>query len=120
MHELVNRERERAGLPPLREDPRLCQLALKKAEDMCRYQYFGHYSPVLGNMTELVLRLLPEYCRCGENIALNFTGEEEVHRAWMNSCLHRRNILDGGFSAFGYGWAELGDGQRVYVQVFGG
>lgn len=120
MEQLVNKERLRAGVPPLALDKDLCDLAGMKAHDMRDNAYFGHYSDTLGSMTELVDRVIGETPRVGENIALNFPSDEAVHGAWMCSALHRKNILDSCYDRFGYAWAEVGEAGRVYVQVFAG
>lgn len=49
---------------------------------------------------------------------MNFCDEPTVHQAWMSSALHRKNILDAGYDRFGYGFVDLPDAGRIYVQVF--
>ena len=120
MRDLVNGERQQAGLTPVLLDAALCRLADIKAKDMRDNGYFGHRSDGLGTMPELVENLLGNYSRIGENIALNFFDEPSVHQAWMSSALHRKNILDAGYDRFGYGWVELAGAGRIYVQVFTG
>lgn len=118
MRGLVNRERNKAGLAPLRLDAILCVLAGLKARDMQEARYFGHRSDRLGRMSDMAEHLAGIRGRIGENIALNFPDAASVHRAWMCSVLHRNNILDGKYRRFGYGYADLNGERRIWVQVF--
>ncbi|MCW3490916.1 CAP domain-containing protein [Dethiobacter alkaliphilus] len=120
MRELINGERRQAGLPPVLLDEALCELAAIKAKDMRDNGYFGHRSDGLGTMPELVEASLGSCSRIGENLAMNFPDESSVHRAWMSSAMHRKNILDEGYQRFGFSWVEMGEKGRIYVQVFTG
>ncbi len=120
MWELVNRERIAGGLTALLADSLLCDLAARKALDMCSEGYFGHRSPTLGCMSDMVRPVYPWFDCVGENIALNFPDDETVHRAWMNSSLHRKNIMCRDYTHFGYNWWRMPDGRRMHVQVFCG
>jgi uncharacterized protein YkwD len=120
MQELVNRARREKGLPPVMLDPQLCLLSEIKARDMAQNRYFGHQSERLGSMCEMVSRQVGERGWIGENIGLNFSDEEEVHHAWMNSALHRKNILHRNHNRVGFAWAQAEGAGRIYVQVFTG
>lgn len=120
MLDLVNEERRQAGLAPLELDCGLTRLAYIKAFDMIDNCYFGHCSDLYGKMYDMVIKYKPDYIYSGENLALKFKDHTSVHNAWMGSTLHRRNILDKNYSYFGYSWAELNQGGRIYVQIFAG
>jgi len=114
--DLINAERGRAGLSPLRADPRLTAAALAHAQDMDRNDYFSHTGLNGSNLRDRALG--GGYCRTGlaENIAFGQRSEAQVFQSWMNSAGHRRNMLRRSATAYGLGesggkWVLLlGDG----------
>jgi len=59
------------------------------------------------------------YRRAGENIARGQPTPEDVHRSWMNSTGHRRNILDRDYGRIGVGYVACDGPRRHYwTQVF--
>src|SRR5215211_6590786 len=49
---LVNAQRARHGLPPLRLNRRLARVAGVHARDIVRYQFIGHDSPAHGSLLQ--------------------------------------------------------------------
>jgi uncharacterized protein YkwD len=109
---LLNRERSRHGLKPLRIDPRLGRAAVAHSHDMVRRRYFEHASPNGRTPFERMLatRYVPEGASwtLGENIGwgtLSLAQPAALVKAWMNSPGHRENILNGRFREIGVGIA---------------
>lgn len=110
---LLNRERARHGLKPLRSNGRLRTAALRHSGHMARAKFFEHTTPAGTSMTARVRRA--GYLKgsrswaLGENIAWG-TGAlatpRQIVRAWMRSPGHRANILTGRFREIGIGVAS--------------
>ena len=119
---LLNAERERQGLRPLRTDAALARAARRHARDMAERDYFAHSSPDGTGPHERIARAGYRRARLtGENLA---EGEREagapssIVDGWMHSPGHRANILRGGFTEIGIGIATDGD-KAIYVTTFG-
>src|SRR6266540_6791756 len=107
---LLNRERVRRGLRPLRANGRLARAARRHARDMVRRSYFSHES-LRG--TDFVHRIrVTGYLRSvrswalGENLAWGTQSHATpaaIVRAWMRSPGHRANVLSPGFREIGIG-----------------
>jgi len=113
MINLVNQERQKAGVKPLEIDYELARVARIKSQDMKDKNYFSHTSPTYGSPFEMMKSFGIKYRSAGENIALN-SSVEKAHAALMNSEGHRNNILNPGFTHIGIG---IVDG-RYYTQMF--
>ena len=118
----VNRERGKAGLLPVREEPLLDETALRHAQDMLARSYYGHDSPE--GTTALDRSKLSGYKPrfIGENIARGQYSAEEVMDGWMGSPIHREHILGNLFTDVGSA-VVIGKNRNGYqvlwVQVFG-
>ena len=115
---LVNDIRVQNNVDKLELDPALTQIAIIKAKDMVKRNYFEHYSPFYGNPWDLASLFDYEYTSIGENIARNFTTPEETVNAWMNSPNHRANILKGSYTYMGIGIEKAKNGKYYIVQHF--
>lgn len=97
---LVNRERARAGVRPLRLNRCLARAAEGHARDMVRARYFAHDSRDGTGFAERILDTgyAPSGARwtVGENLAWGVAPGGDaawVMSAWMNSRDHRANLL---------------------------
>ena len=99
--DLVNQERTKAGLSPLKLDAKLSAMANDKAVDMYTNNYFDHNSPTYGSPFEMMKSYGISYSYAGENIAKGQRSPQEVMDAWMNSPGHRANILNANFDTIG-------------------
>jgi uncharacterized protein YkwD len=108
---LLNAQRARYGLRPLRMSSQLSEAARRHAADMERRHYFSHVSL---DGTDFVKRIRRTgYLRragswfVGENLAWgagpNRSSPRGIVAAWMNSPPHRHNILDARFREIGIG-----------------
>lgn len=119
----TNEERANEGLPLLKENSLLRAAAEKKLDDMIAKNYFAHVSPTGAGPDVWVKVASYEYILIGENLALgNFSDENDLVRAWMESPGHRANIMNHKFSDIGVavrrGTIE-GTTAHIAVQVFG-
>jgi uncharacterized protein YkwD len=91
----TNIEREKFGLPPLKENAKLDSSADIKAKDMLNKQYFAHESPSSIGVVDLAKTVGYDFIEIGENLALgNFKDDQTLVQAWMDSPGHRANILN--------------------------
>ncbi|WP_163969791.1 CAP domain-containing protein [Oceanobacillus halotolerans] len=110
---LVNKERSKQGLAPLKHRADIKNVATKKAQDMINSNYFSHTSPNYGSPFDMLKTFGISYQSAGENIAKGQKTPEEVMNAWMNSAGHRQNILNPDFNSIGVGYY-----QGAWVQLF--
>ncbi|MFB5265413.1 CAP domain-containing protein [Paenibacillus enshidis] len=101
---LVNQERSKAGLKPLTSHTNLSNMALEKAKDMSKNNYFDHNSPTYGSPFDMMKKFGISYSYAGENIAMGQQTPEEVMKDWMNSEGHRKNIMSPNFTLIGIGY----------------
>ena len=99
--ELVNKERVKKGLVPLKLNKKLNDIALKKSNDMAINNYFSHNSKKLGTPFEQMKKSGIKYKTAGENIAKGQKTPQEVMTTWMNSKGHRDNIMNPKFTEMG-------------------
>ena len=125
MLELVNQERAKVGVAPLRLDERLNASAQEKADDMQNRGYYGHVSPEGTRGTLFVFKHMPSKCRyAGENLAevsntdSKFGSSRFTIDNWMHSTKgHREAILDAKYSLVGFGVSKQGY-DLIVVQHF--
>jgi uncharacterized YkwD family protein len=113
--ELTNAERRKNGLPDLKADTSLSNVARKKSDDMQANNYFSHTSPTYGSPFDMMRDFGVSYNTAGENIAQGQQTPEQVVQAWMNSAGHRKNILSGDFTHIGVGYNQTG---HHWTQMF--
>lgn len=99
---LINKERIYYGLSPLNVDSELSIAAKNKSKDMLNRNYFDHYALGL-TPWDFVKNSGYNYLYAGENLAMGFQTSEGMVNAWMNSPLHRKNILSENFEDAGFG-----------------
>ncbi len=115
---LVNENRAADGKEALTLSDTLCDLALRKAQDMIVNDYFDHISPTYGSPADLLERFGVFFTAVGENIAYRFVTPADVMDGWMNSPGHRANILDARFTEIGVAKAVAPNGRCYWVQLF--
>lgn len=117
--DLINAKRVANGLPVLKIDDELQNVARIKAKDMVDNNYFSHNSPIYGSPFDMIKKFGISYKTAGENIAGNSSNSGAVN-AWMNSEGHRANILNSSFNYTGVGVVKSPKYGKVYVQMFMG
>ena len=126
---VLNAERARHDLRPLRMNRKLSKAARRHSRAMARKRFFSHTSP---NGATFVDRIRhtgylhgARRWHIGENIAYgsgDLSAPRAIATAWMNSSSHRANILSQSFGAIGIGVARgtpSGDGGAIYTTDFG-
>jgi uncharacterized protein YkwD len=109
---LINQERAKAGVAPLKLDARLTAAARKHSQRMIDQDNVAHQ---LNGEEVLLMRLVAEDIRTdhdGENIAKH-SDVAAAHQALMESPGHRANILNPEFNAVGLG--VLRDESQIFV-----
>ena len=99
---IVNDERRKRGLAPLRNDDRLRRSARAHSDDMATRGYFSHNSPD-GKSPGERIREAGYPAPAGENIAQGQDHPTKAMMAWMNSPPHRANIMHPAVRAIGVG-----------------
>ncbi|GAA2533249.1 MULTISPECIES: CAP domain-containing protein [Streptomyces] len=116
---LTNRERTRAGLPPLSRDPLLTAAAQAHSADMVARDFYSHTAPDGSRPWDRAAAAGSARRTIGENIACGQRSAAEVVRGWMNSPGHRANILKPDFTHVGVGFAGGGRAGTYWTQLFG-
>lgn len=112
---LVNVERAKQGLAPLKQDWQLSRVARYKSQDMRDLGYFSHTSPTYGSPFDMMRSFDISYRTAGENIAKGYSSPEAVVKGWMNSPGHRANILNSSYTHIGVGYVASGN---YWTQMF--
>jgi uncharacterized YkwD family protein/spore coat assembly protein SafA len=115
---LVNVERARNGLQPLKENWELSRVARYKSMDMRDKGYFSHTSPTYGSPFDMMKNFGIAYSTAGENIAMGQKTPADVMKGWMNSEGHRKNILSPSYTEIGVGYAVNSKGSTYWTQMF--
>jgi uncharacterized protein YkwD len=125
---LVNQERRKRGIAPLRHDAKLAKVAGRHAKHMVRYSFTGHRSPKAGGLVQRVKRARvfarSRAFSVGENLGWGGT-PFAINRAWMRSAIHKKATLFRSFTKMGVGVVRgLPHGSKraslTYVVTFAG
>lgn len=107
MLELINKERAKEGLKPLKADPQEAIVARAHSKDMFARGYFAHVNPEGQTPFDRMKAAQIKYTTAGENLALAQT-LELAHTNLMNSPGHRANIMNPSFKRVGIGIQDGG------------
>jgi uncharacterized protein YkwD len=107
MLQLINAERAKEGLKPLKADPQQTLVARAHSKDMFARGYFAHVNPDGKNPFERMKDANVKFTAAGENLALAQT-LEIAHKNLMNSPGHRANIMSPDFGRVGIGIMDGG------------
>jgi uncharacterized protein YkwD len=116
--DLTNKERVKEKLPPLEANAVLFKVARAHSANMAKQGKMVH--DLDGKKpAERVLDAGYDYALMGENIAWSDGAPlAKIMQDWMESKIHRANILNDGFREVGLGIARNGK-DVYYTQVFG-
>ncbi|GIW18522.1 MAG: hypothetical protein KatS3mg064_1679 [Tepidiforma sp.] len=124
LFELINAEREKAGLAPYVLDAGLTKVARTRSQQLIDQGYFGHVDPYGYSMYVELLAYFGyrSYAWAGENLAMNnYPAEQAAAVALdglMNSPTHRANLLAGDFSRIGIGEITDAQGRHYFTMIF--
>ena len=119
---LTNEERAAAGCQPLVVHDSLAAAATAHSEDMAAHRELSHTGSDGRSAPERALGAGYAYRMIAENVAVGQWGAVEVVRAWMNSPVHRTNILNCELREIGIGAARSPDDpsrETYWTQLFG-
>jgi len=121
MFELVNKEREKAGLALLERNSLLDDAAMIRAAEVRVVDFAGetpHTRPDGTSYRDLLDELGINGKRCGENITRAKANTQTAMDSWMNSEGHRKNILRENYGSIGIGVHQRADGSLDWIQIF--
>lgn len=107
MLSMVNAERLKEGLNPLKADPELTKVARQHSRDMFARGYFSHVAPEGKGPFDRMRESGVKFSHAGENLALAQT-LDIAHSGLMHSPGHRANILRPQFGRLGIGIVDGG------------
>lgn len=114
---LVNEERAKHGLSPLKADPELAVVARAHSKDMFARGYFSHVTPEGKTPSDRIRAAKVRFLTAGENLALGQT-LNICHQGLMNSPGHRANILEPSYGRLGIGILDGGIYGLMVTQNF--
>jgi uncharacterized protein YkwD len=118
--DLTNEARAKEKLPPLKVNATLLKVARAHSANMARQGKMEH---VLDGKkpSERIDKAGYDYRSCGENIGAAEKGAtlDALFKGWMDSKVHRENILSPKFDEIGIGIATDDKGETYYTQDFG-
>ena|GEM_PF-1062866 len=115
--ELVNSQRQQAGLAPLAPAPELMASAQMHSQDMATSGLISHTGSDGRTARQRITDSGYPWLRCGENIAVWYPTPEQVMQFWMGSPPHRANLLDPGMQEIGIGYVRQAAGYEHYWTI---
>ena len=113
---LVNQERAKAGLSPVKADVSVQAAAQVRAKEI--ETSFSHTRPDGSSFSTALTQQGVTYRGSGENIAWGQKTPEQVMNGWMNSDGHRANILNKNYTTIGVGLYQNASGTNYWTQLF--
>ena len=107
--DLVNQEREKLGLSPLKLDLELCNAAMERAAETSIF--WSH------TRTDMTGSLTISSKADGENIGVGPASATIIMNSWMNSAGHKRQIVNEEYKTIGVGVFQT-NGATYWVQTF--
>lgn len=114
---LVNEERKKVGLKPLRADPEMQAVARLHSKDMFARGFFAHVNLDKKDPFDRMRAGGVKFLTAGENLALAQT-LQQAHDGLMKSPGHRANILQRQFGRLGIGIVDGGIYGLMVTQNF--
>jgi hypothetical protein len=120
---LINADRARHGLLPVRLDGRLMGIAGARSADMASRNYFSHTQPDGRDVFDMIAAARIRWYGAGEIIAWNtwpgmVDSATAANTGWMQSTGHRRIILSRDYNYMGVGLSIANNGRRYWTAVF--
>jgi len=118
--DLVNQERNKAGLKPLERYSRLDSTANMKTHDMIVNDYFSHdYNgeKIYENIRQIAPECEQKDYWLGENLAVTNESSKSVVEGWLASESHRANMLDPKYTKSGISAADTSSTYQGHKNV---
>lgn len=113
--EIVNQERIKAGVKPLKFNNDMYKAAMVRAKE-CD-ESFSHDRPNGTSCFTALKEAGVKYLSAGENIAMGYRTPADVMKGWMNSEGHRNNILNPDFTDFACGVYKSGYWSQFFCKI---
>lgn len=119
---LTNIERQKLSLGAVSENTALDSAAEAKAQNMFAENYWAHFSPSGKDPWGFMKTAGYRFSFAGENLAKNFSDNQSVVTAWMNSPSHKENMVNTRYKDIGVAVEDgvlNGQHTTLVVQMFG-
>lgn len=113
--EIVNQERIKAGVKPLKFNNDMYKAAMVRAKE-CD-ESFSHDRPNGTSCFTALKEAGVKYFSAGENIAMGYRTPADVMKGWMDSEGHRNNILNPNFTDFACGVYNSGYWSQFFCKI---
>ena len=113
--EIVNQERIKAGVKPLKFNNDMYKAAMVRAKE-CD-ESFSHDRPNGTSCFTALKEAGVKYLSAGENIAMGYRTPADVMNGWMDSEGHRNNILNPNFTDFACGVYKSGYWSQFFCKI---
>ncbi|WP_366924160.1 CAP domain-containing protein [Metallumcola ferriviriculae] len=117
MLDLINAERLKRGIPAVKLDMGITNVARMKSQDMVDNGYFAHNSPTYGRVNDMLKSQGVPFKMAGEILAKT----SDVDRAlelYMGSAIHRANLLSAAYTHAGVGVVNKSYGGVMVTVMF--
>lgn len=115
--DLTNAERKKDDLPPLKPSAKLFTAARAHAANMAKQDKLAHDLDE-ATPADRITSAGYKFRRWGENIGWKAETPKAAITEWMDSTIHKENILNKDFTEIGVAVAKNEKGERYWVQVF--
>ena len=115
---LMNQERTKAGLRPLKPSRLLDDLARAHSREMSGGNFLSHTNAAGWGPKERLEKAGFAWRAYGENIGCGQDTAEKILRMWMDSSVHRENVLDPAYTEVGVGLARGGECRIYWTALF--
>ncbi len=120
----TNSQRTQNGSATLQLNSTLSAAAQAKANDMIARNYWSHATPDGKEPWFFIDGAGYKYQKAGENLAYGFLTSDDTVTGWMNSPIHKKNLLDSEYTEVGFGYANGSDfnnsgEETVVVAMYG-
>lgn len=117
MLELINRERTRRGIPAVKLDMAITEIARLKSQDMIDNNYFAHKSPTYGRVNNMLDAAGVKYRMAGDILAKTSTVDRALE-LYMGSSIHQAHLLLRSYTHAGVGIKERPGGGIMVTVIF--
>ncbi|MEI5906043.1 CAP domain-containing protein [Bacillus spongiae] len=101
--DITNSIRNIYGISSLEGDENVSMVAKKHSQDMFQGEYVDHVSPTFGTLSERLKTEGVLFDLAGENIATGYIDGADTVQVWLNSSVHREEILEEKYTHLGIG-----------------
>ncbi len=113
----INSARKKEGLAALSLSEQLGVIAQARALEQAKMGTISHSRPDGSEWYTILVEYGMPAAGCGENLAMNYTSPSAVVKAWLESAVHKSNIMNVYYQYMGIGYYEE-NGNIYWVQLF--